>query len=95
MALFKELADGTIVEYSQEEYDHIALPEIAPTETAVRQERDNRLRNEVDPIASNFLMWEDLTVSKQNEWKQYRQNLLDIPQQTGFPTSVTWPTKPV
>jgi len=27
-------------------------------------------------------------------WASYRQALRDIPQQAGFPTDVTWPTKP-
>lgn len=27
-------------------------------------------------------------------WKTYRQALRDIPAQSGFPTNVTWPTKP-
>ena len=26
--------------------------------------------------------------------KDYRQALRDIPQQEGFPTNITWPTKP-
>jgi hypothetical protein len=28
------------------------------------------------------------------EWELYRQTLRDIPQQEGFPYSVTWPTEP-
>ena len=31
---------------------------------------------------------------KQNEWKQYRIDLLNVPQQSSFPSKVTWPTKP-
>jgi len=27
-------------------------------------------------------------------WKTYRQALRDVPQQAGFPTSVTWPNEP-
>jgi len=27
-------------------------------------------------------------------WQDYRQALRDIPQQAGFPTDITWPTKP-
>lgn len=91
---YKELADGTIVEYSQEDYDMLALPRIRPTETAVRQERDNLLRNVVDPMASNFLRWNGMTAEQQQAWTDYRQALLDVPQQEGFPTNVVWPTKP-
>tara|TARA_B100000287_G_C20506732_1_gene731407 strand:+ start:414 stop:626 length:213 start_codon:yes stop_codon:yes gene_type:complete len=36
----------------------------------------------------------DLTDDKKAEWKTYRQALRALPEQTGFPWSVTWPTKP-
>tara|TARA_E500000081_G_scaffold41666_1_gene45261 strand:- start:57 stop:446 length:390 start_codon:yes stop_codon:yes gene_type:complete len=29
-----------------------------------------------------------------DEWRVYRQALRDVPQQSGFPSSVTWPTEP-
>lgn len=29
-----------------------------------------------------------------DEWRTYRQLLRDVPQQSGFPSSVTWPTEP-
>ena len=59
----------------------------------IRAERDYRLHGEVDKIVSNPLRWESLSESKQDEIKAYRQALLDLPQQVGFPTSFTWPTK--
>ena len=59
----------------------------------VRADRDSRL-TEVDAIAGNALRWADLTSAKQAEWSTYRQALLDVPQQAGFPNSITWPTKP-
>ncbi len=52
----------------------------------VRQERD-RLLAETD-----YLALSDVTMS--DAWKTYRQNLRDIPAQSGFPNSVTYPTKP-
>jgi len=30
----------------------------------------------------------------QQAWAEYRQALRDVPQQAGFPTDITWPTKP-
>lgn len=75
---------------------------VAPTqaeldsETAanVRAERDNILATVVDPMVSNPLRWADLSSDKQTEWSQYRTDLLNVPQQAGFPASVTWPTEP-
>ena len=60
----------------------------------VRLQRDMLLDTEVDPIVSNALRWESLSSTKQNEWKKYRTDLLDVPQQSGFPNDVTFPTKP-
>ena len=60
----------------------------------VRAERDRRLVTEVDPIVTNPLRWADLTAAKQAEWTQYRTDLLNVPDQAGFPADITWPTKP-
>ena len=60
----------------------------------VRAERDFKLSNEVDVIASNPLRWAALTDEKRAEWAQYRTDLLNVPQQSGFPDTINWPTKP-
>ena len=59
-----------------------------------RYQRNQRLENEVDPIVTNPLRWADLTTAKQNEWTQYRTDLLNVPQQAGFPHTINWPIKP-
>ena len=61
---------------------------------SVRKERDMKLTTEVDPIASNALRWAALTAEQQQAWADYRQALLDVPEQAGFPHDVVWPTKP-
>ena len=66
----------------------------AVTAANVRAERDQILATVVDPLVSNPLRWSDLTSDKQTEWSQYRTNLLNVPQQAGFPNSITWPTEP-
>ena len=60
----------------------------------VRAERDYYLKHEVDPIVTNPLRWEGLTLEKQQEWKDYRTALLGVTDQIGFPNTVTWPIKP-
>ena len=35
-----------------------------------------------------------LTAEKQAEWATYRQELRDIPKQSGYPFNVIWPTPP-
>ena len=62
--------------------------------TEVRAERDSLLSAKVDPLVSNTLRWADLSSDKQTEWTVYRQALLDVPQQSGFPNAIDWPTQP-
>jgi len=75
---------------------------VAPTQAELdaelsenlRGQRDQKLVEEVDPLVSNPLRWAELTDAKQAEWTQYRTDLLNLPDQAGFPNTVTWPTKP-
>lgn len=60
----------------------------------VRAIRDYKLSTEVDPVAGNALRWAALTADQQVAWATYRQALLDITAQSGFPTNVAWPIKP-
>ena len=54
--------------------------------TEVRQERDEKL------AATDWRASSDLTMSA--DWATYRQALRDIPSQTGFPNTITWPAEP-
>jgi hypothetical protein len=60
----------------------------------IRDERNEELRSTVDVIAGNVLRWNCLTTEEQAVWTTYRLELLDVPQQAGFPNTITWPTKP-
>lgn len=60
-----------------------------------KQERDRRdkyLQIHVDIM--NAVRWESLTQQQKDDMIAYRQALLDVPQQVGFPTNITWPTLP-
>ena len=57
----------------------------------VRAMRDSKLAAEVDPIATNALRWAALTADEQQALADYRQALLDVPQQPGFPNNIVWP----
>ena len=52
----------------------------------VREDRDNRL------AACDWMANSDVTMA--SAWTTYRQGLRDVPAQSGFPNSITWPTKP-
>ena len=80
---------GNVAAYvppTQEELD-------AAKAQAVRADRDQRLLV-VDTIAGNALRWASLSAEQQAEWAAYRQDLLDVPQQAGFPDNITWPQEP-
>lgn len=59
----------------------------------VRGFRDSKLF-ELDSIVSNPIRWASFTEEQKQAWITYRQALLDVPQQAGFPWNVQWPTKP-
>lgn len=59
----------------------------------VRAIRNKKLKF-VDRIVSNPLRWTDLSFEKQQAVKDYRQALLDITGQPGFPHNVVWPEQP-
>ena len=73
--------------FSQSDYD-------AKIAANVRHVRNLKLEQEVDPIVSNPLRWAEMTSEEQTTWSQYRTDLLNVPQQSGFPHDVTFPTKP-
>ena len=76
-------------------------PYVPPTQAELDAELSEELRMEregllaeVDVIAGNALRWASLSAEEQNAWAVYRQALLDVPQQAGFPNDVVWPVKP-
>ncbi|WP_397473750.1 tail fiber assembly protein [Pusillimonas sp.] len=60
----------------------------------VYAERD-QLLHELDLIVSNPLRWASFTEQEREAIAAYRQLLLDVPQQPGFPETVEWPTLPI
>jgi hypothetical protein len=71
------------------------IPYVPTTEELAEQARRQRdgLLSEVDSIVGNPLRWASFSTEQQTTWANYRQALLDVPQQAGFPNTVNWPTK--
>ena len=82
--------------------DPATAPYIPPTQEEldvkaakqVRKQRHRLLATVVDPLVSNPLRWADLTQDQQQAWAAYRMELLNVPQQSGFPQNVIWPVAP-
>jgi hypothetical protein len=84
-----KIIDGKIVLGLSEEDKRKANEEI------IRTERQNRLR-QCDKISP--MRWMDMTEDEKKKWLEYRQALLDITEQEGFPwdgdiNAVPWPEK--
>lgn len=58
-------------------------------EAEAREERDTLLLKSDWTEASS-----SLTVAQRSAWSTYRQSLREVPNQSGFPYEITWPTKP-
>jgi hypothetical protein len=78
--------DGSHVEITQQELAEIQYVPTSERETHVRRERDNLI------AATDWWATSDRTMTA--EQTAYRQALRDITGQAGFPTNITWPTKP-
>jgi len=74
-------------------------PYVAPVITTAMKASIARIQREqllvqLDAVISNPLRWAAMTAEKQAAWSAYRQALLDVPQQAGFPETINWPVAP-
>jgi len=83
---------GVIRELDQTQLDGVKDTERSNFENKFRVERNSRLIA-VDRV--NPLWMEQMTQEEIDEVRAYRQALLDVPQQTGYPFGFTWPDLPV
>lgn len=60
---------------------------------SIRNKRNTLLTN-LDMTICNPLRWASFSQEKQADFARYRQELLDLPQQPGFPNNAVWPTPP-
>jgi len=58
----------------------------AAAASVARSERDAKLTE------TDWMGMSDVTMSA--DWATYRQALRDVPAQSGFPNSITWPDEP-
>lgn len=94
------LEGGTWVHAELSEWRAIPENVILPykTEAELLEEKSNFVRSQRDQLLAqcDWTMLPDVALSADDQalWMTYRQALRDIPEQTGFPFEVTWPTKP-
>ena len=90
----KKIVDGIAVDMSPEE---IAEFEAQQAEWAAgaddRAAAEIRTERDIKLTESDWTQVTDAPVD-QAAWATYRQELRDVPAQTGFPNEVTWPVAP-
>jgi hypothetical protein len=69
-----------------------AAEKLEEKEEEVRARREKILLETVDRV--NSLWWESMPGEEKEAWRAYRQALLDIPEQEGYPFDVAGPVKP-
>lgn len=74
------------------DYPRPPEPTQEEVEENMRRLRDKWLRIYVDNI--NAVRWESLSQNERDVLIEYRQALLDVPQQPGFPYEIDWPNPP-
>jgi len=69
-------------------------PSIEESLTGRMRDQRNALLRQMDSLVMNPMRWAQYTAEQQAAFAVYRQALLDIPQQDGFPHSIVWPQTP-
>jgi len=89
------ITNSELIKLIGSNFTKITQSELDTKESSLQRAiRDSRLTEEVDPLVTNSLRWAELTSDQQTAWTTYRTDLLNVPQQSGFPWTHTFPTKP-
>jgi hypothetical protein len=67
-------------------------PDLESAAMYARAQRARILADDIDTM--NPMRWASLSAAKKSEWISYRQALLDLPAQEGFPLTIIWPEAP-
>jgi hypothetical protein len=89
----EEINGQWFTKYSVADLDAEGIAAVdAAQATAMRNERSKRLAETVDTV--NAIRWAAMSEEQQTAWTNYRNALLDVPEQSGFPFEINWPTTP-
>ena len=83
--------NGQIEQYAEAApVSNVAEPTTEQLEMQIRAQRNSLL------TLCDWTQLPDapLTAEQKQEWAEYRQALRDVPEQTGFPDAVIWPSTP-
>jgi hypothetical protein len=75
-------------------FDYSTKSYVLDTKRTSNQARNLRDQLLADLDKINPIWFSSLTPEQQQELSSYRTALLNVPQQSGFPITIDWPTKP-
>ena len=88
------LTEGQLAQWAEGSWAVVTpVVEVEPEPEAVDATVEARAKRDVLLSSSDWTQVADAPVD-QSAWASYRSLLRDVPQQVGFPTDITWPTKP-
>lgn len=85
--------DGIVKVLTHEEYLQARSSEDSAKANHERHQRNQKLWSQIDAMSP--IRWELLTEEQKEQMRVYRQELLDVPQQAGFPWEIVWPKYPL
>jgi hypothetical protein len=76
--------------------DFGAIAEYVPPPPPTTEELAYGVRYRRDKLLAetDWTQAADVSQATKDKWAPYRQALRDVPEQSGFPTEIVWPTKP-
>jgi len=92
MTRYHATANGNAPFTAEEEAEFDAAEAAWTADADNRKAEKERAKRDRLLVDTDWRASSDLTLS--TEWATYRQALRDVPGQSGFPQTITWPTKP-
>ena len=92
MTRYHATANGNVPFTAEEEAEFDAAEAAWTADADSRKAEKERAKRDRLLVDTDWRASSDLTLS--TEWATYRQALRDVPGQSGFPQTITWPTKP-
>ena len=83
----KNTGDGAVFDDAE---DMSNWPDFQESALVASATQVRAIRDELLAASDTMALADRIT----DAWRTYRQSLRDVPAQSGFPTSVTWPVEP-
>ncbi len=94
MARFHATAQGDVPFTAEEEAEWDAMEAAYAASADTRKAVEVRTERNTKLAATDWTQASDVPQAIKDSYAPYRQALRDVPSQSGFPWTITWPTQP-